>query len=339
MKRIFLFFCCAAPLVLLLGFFSCSSEAEIKRILGVSAKAPVFIDCRPVSSTEIVFNFSVDVRLVSANFDPELEIESVEEGQSLKITFTRPLEAGRRIIADILVEDSKRNSLNVVVPFRARNDRMPSLIINEVRTEFSRPRVEFVEFFAPEPGNLGAMRLFIASNSLTVPVYEFPPAEIKAGEYIVLHLRTLDEASVDETGDDLTLSGGNEARPDARDLWVPGSVKLLRRTDALWIMDQDGRIIDALLLSESPTGNWSNRNIGEAAEFLGREKAWLPPEGEAPEGWIPDPASAVSSAGTTATRTICRDESIPPERRRGNWYVTVTSGNSPGRPNDPRRHN
>jgi hypothetical protein len=104
-------------------------------------------------------------------------------------------------------------------------------------------------------------------------------------------------------------------------------------------MDQDDRIIDAILLSENPNTNWANNNVAGAAEFLGKNHAWLPADGaEAEDGWIPSPADAVITAGTTATRTICRDESLPPERRAANWYITVTSGATPGKPNNPRRH-
>jgi len=326
---------------------SCSTESGIQQILGVRVEAPVFLDCRPVSSTELVFKFSHSVRVVSLNFDPVLEAGSIEEGREVKITFTQPPEEGQKFTADILVEDSDRNTLNVIVPFRARNDRMPSLVFNELRTEYTKPKVEFVEFFTREPGNLGALRLFIAGYSLSKPVYEFSPAEVKAGEYIVLHLRTIEEGCMDETGSNLAYSGGTEAQNDARDLWIPGNTKLLHKTDALWLLDQDDRIIDAVLLSETSGDEWNKKDaaIASAAEFLGRGKGWLPPakdmpgEGVQPGQWIPDPSGAVITGNTTNTRTICRDETIPPEPRAANWYITATSSATPGKPNSSKRFN
>ena len=337
MKNCRFFYRWLAAALLIFVACSCSTEGNIQQIIKTSVEVPVFLDCRPVSATEIVFSFSAPVKVVALNFDPGLEVESIDEGREVKINFGRPLEAGRRITADILVEDSGRNSLNVIVPFRARNDRMPALVFNELRTEFSRPRVEFVEFLALEAGNLGAMKLFIAGHSVSKPVYEFPPAEVKVGEYIVLHLRTLDEASVDETGTNLGLSGGNEALDTARDFWFPGSSKLLHRTSALWLTDQDGRIIDAVLLCENPS-EWGKNNSAVAAELLGRSGAWLPREGDGENGWIPGHADAVSTAGTTATRTINRDQSIPPARRAANWYISATSNATPGKENSTRRY-
>ena len=323
---------------------ACSTEGDIQQILGTSVQPPVFVDCRPVSATEIVFTFSQPVKVISLNFDGEIEPESVKEGSEVKITLARPLEEGKKITADLLVEDSGRNSLNVIVPFRARNDRMPALVFNELRFDSSGSKVEYVEFFTPEAGNLGAMRLFIAHQSLSAPLYEFPPVEVKAGEYIVLHFRTVEEGCVDETGPKLDLSGGVEAQSTARDFWIPGSKKLLHNTNGLWLLDQDDGIIDALLLAETPdlagVSAALAKTFAAAAEYLGAANGWLPPSGKRPAaGWIPSPSDAVLTKGTTNTRTLCRNEVILPERRAINWYVAATSCATPGEKNNPKRFN
>jgi hypothetical protein len=323
-------------LALVLTAFSCSSEGELQDILGLDpeTKSPVFRDCRPVSPTEVVFTFSHPVTVVSVVFEPALEIDSVEDGSEVTVTFTGNIEAGIRITADILVEDSKKDTLNVIVPFRARNDRMPALVFNELRTEYSKPKAEFVEFLASESGNLGAMRLFIAGYSVSEPIYEFPPAEVTAGEYIVFHVRTLEEGCVDETGSNLALSGGTDAHSNARDFWLANTAEMLRKTDALWLMDQDDRIIDAVIFSENPGDSWGNSKVAEAAKLLGAKKAWLPlSNGNEDEHWSPSPDDVVTSKGTTVSKTICRDESLPAEPRAGNWYVTATNGLTPGEKN------
>jgi hypothetical protein len=326
------------PAIVAVFALSCSSEGDIRQVFTTNPEPPVFLDSQPVSSTEVAFRFSKPVQVRSINFSPELEVLEIKDGAEVIITFAEPLAPGKRITADILVEDSARNTLDVIKTFRARNDRMPVLVFNELRTEFNNPRVEFVEFLALEAGNMGALRLFIAGYSLTRPFYEFPAAEVRAGEYIVLHLRTLSNDSVDETGDDLTLSGGTDASDTGRDFWVPGSAKRLHRTSALWIMNQDDRIIDAVILVENPS-DWGRNNTIAAAEFLARNGAWLPADGSpATEGWVPGPADAVRTAGTTATRTINRDQSIPPAPRAGNWYITATGDATPGRENSTRRH-
>jgi len=337
MKRLFGF--CRRLLVLVpVLLAACSSDGSILQILTRTAQAPVFLACKPISSTELVFNFSVPVRLVSLTFDHDLEVASTEEGESVRVTFAKATEIGQRITADILVEDASRNSLNVIVPFRARNDRMPALVLNELRTEYSRPRVEFIEFLVLKSGNMGAMRLFISGNSLTEPFYEFPPAEVRAGEYIVLHLRSIEDGAIDETGSNLNLATASGAQSGVRDFWVNRTAKPLHKTSALWLMDQDDVILDALVLSESPD-DWGKNNTVEAAKFLAEKGSWLPRSGNAADSeWIPAHADAVSTRGTTLTRTICRDESVSPSRRAGGWYITATGNATPGQPNSAKRH-
>ena len=322
-----------------LSVFSCSTEGVLKDIIGTNAEAPVFLDCRPVSSKEMVFRFSRSVRVVSLFFNPVRAAEYVEKDDEISVTFTKALDAGMKLTADIIVKDSANNTLNVIVPFRARNDRMPQMIFNELRTEYSKPKVEFLEFKTLGAGNLGALRLFIAGHSLSNPAYEFPPTEVKAGEFIVLHLRTVEDGCVDETGQDLALSKGAEALDTARDFWVPGAAKLLHKTDALWLMDQDDKIIDAILLCEKPDAKWSSEAIAEAAKFIGLKKAWLPSSGDSKaDGVGLEPKDAVLTAGTTNTRTICRDESLPRQNRAGSWYIAATSSATPGKPNSAKRY-
>jgi hypothetical protein len=191
-----------------------------------------------------------------------------------------------------------------------------------------------VELKILEAGNLGALRLYIAGNTKNPLVFEFPPVEVAADEYLVLHLRTLDSdiGAVNETGPDLALSGGNEAHEQARDFWVPGSAKLLHPTDVVYLTDQDDNIIDAVMLSNLPESWWSKEEFVQAADMLHRQKAWLSEEGK-----IPGPQDAVITEKTTLTRSICREESVSDSDNAGDWYITVGSGATPGGPNNPKR--
>jgi hypothetical protein len=125
------------------------------------------LETKALSSTEIAFRFSKPVKMVSLFLEPFSEVLSFEEGEELLVTLAKPMREGEKITADILVEDEQRNTLNVLTPFRARNDRVPKLVINELRTTYSNPRVEFVEFVSRSAGNMGALRLFAANYSLS----------------------------------------------------------------------------------------------------------------------------------------------------------------------------
>ncbi|MDR3275847.1 MAG: hypothetical protein LBT11_01330 [Treponema sp.] len=303
---------------------ACTTESAIQQVLGISAETPVFLACRPVSPREISFLFSRAVRVDSLRFSVPAEIASISSGETVRVNLTEPLEPGARVTADILVADEEGNTLNVLVSFMARNDNMPKLMITEVRTEYSKPRVEFVEFYTLTPGNLGALRLFAEGNGASSPLYEFPPVSVNAGEYIVVHLRSLYEEAVDETGKDLAAtppSKENEALASARDFWIPGAKKQLKKeAGAVYFLNQDDEVLDALLFSGSG-GDWPEKMVA-VVQFLADKAAWT--------------GTPLSSQGTTATRSLCRREDQRDSNSAGDWYIAASSGSTPGARNNPK---
>jgi hypothetical protein len=312
----------------------CSSETVLEDLAGVHAEGPVFLGARAVSATRVEFSFNKEVAVQALRLDSGVAAETLEHGAVAAAILSQALPEGQRLIADLLVEDAQGNTLTVLTPFTARNDRMPRLRITEVRTEYSKPKVELVEFRTETAGQVGALRLVSSERGLEDPLFTFPPAELAAGEYVVLHLRTLDPASLDETGTDLSLSVGTEAGP-ARDFWRPGAEKLVRKTDALALLDQDGRALDAVLLSETADAAWTKDTLSRAATVFEEGLFWKKKTGET--GPLL-PADAADSRGTTATRTICRDEAVADSDTRADWYVTVTGGATPGAPNSTDRY-
>ena len=303
-------------------------------MLGSSSQAPVFRECRAVSENEIEFEFSQPVKITSLSFDPVIAITSIENGSTVRVTLEENTSPGALLTADLLAEDGNRNTINVLVPLRTRNNRMPALVINEVRTEYSKPKAEFIEFKMKKPGNLGAMRVFIAGGSQKPTIYEFSPVEVGKGEYVVLHLRKIEDECKDEYSDNLDESGGTDSSPTARDFWVQGTAKLINKTGMIYVLDQDDRVLDAVMISEKKDAWWAKDYLAEAAEFLYSQGAWKSADGE-----ICSPADAVNSASTTNTRTICRDETVENTNTKTDWYIVYTSNATPGKPNNTRRWN
>ncbi len=311
---------------------ACAPEAPFEGVLNVDASAPTFLGCAATEADRVEFVFSEPVVVSSLRFDRARPAAVSENAASIAVTFPAPLEEGGRYVADFIVEDPEGNTLSVLVPFRAKNDRMPPLLITEVRTEYSKPKAEYVELHLRGAGQLGGMRLVSSSRGFDDPVFVFPRAEAAAGEYVVVHLRTLDSGCVDETGA-LDASAGADAFPTGRDFWLPESEKSIRKTDAIALLDMDGRVLDAILLSETPGGTWKNEQLAAAAARL--QGAWKRADGSA--GALL-PADAVASGDATSSRTICRAESAPDTDGAADWYVTVTKGATPGRANNPDRY-
>ncbi|MCL2179870.1 MAG: hypothetical protein FWB83_01965 [Treponema sp.] len=332
MKKCFLLF---GTLIFL---SSCTTPEAVStaRMLGGSSQALLYMGCRAVSGTSVEFEFSQAVTIKRLIFEPEISIASIEDGSTVKVTLEESAEPGSLITVDLLAEDENNNSINVLVSFRARNSRMPGLIINEICTEYSKPKTEYIEFKMKTDGNLGAMRVIIMgnTNSSSQTIYEFQPVEVKENDYVVLHLRTVDENARDEYGINIDESGGSNASASARDFWIPGSSKLIHKeAAAIYVLDQSDDVLAAVMISSDTNPWWNKDYFAEAANFLFSRNAWLSPDGQ--RG---GPADAVRSTGTTNTRTICRDETAENTNTRADWYVTVTSGATAGRPNNPNRY-
>jgi hypothetical protein len=232
----------------------------------------------------------------------------------------------------VSAEDEHGNIIDEKIPCVVKNTRVPALVINELRTEYSKLKAEFIEFKMLSAGNLGALQVFAVGNNKTPLIYEFAPVEVEEGEYVVLHLRTLEDSCKDEYGDSLDESGGTDSSPNARDFWIPGSTKLLRNTDAVYVMDQDDRVLDAVMIAENPNSKW-NKNLVGAAELLFNNGAW-----ESGAGTACTPADAADTSGvkSSATKSVSRDETAENTRTAADWYVTANGGATPGRPNVPR---
>jgi hypothetical protein len=263
-----------------------------------------------------------------------MEFETIEEGSTIKIKLAEEPEPGQLIKAGLQVIDDCENTVSELITFRSRNNHVPKMQINELRTEYSGNdlKAEFIEFKMFSDGNLGALRVFAVSNEKNPMIYEFMPVEVKDGEYIVLHLRTPEESCKDEYGENLNESGGTESSSTARDLWIPGLNKLLRKTDVVYVLDQDNNVLDAVMIADTPSSSWNKAYFTEAADFLFGKGAW-----KSPAGTVCSPADAVNSSKTTTTRSICRDETVENTHTAANWYVTVNSGATPGKHNNNKR--
>jgi len=333
-KLLFLLGVCIA-----LGSCSTGEAATAVLMMGSSSQAPVFLNCRAVSDDTVEFEFSQPVKVTSLNFEPVIEINSIENGSTVTVKFCEGLTPGCLFAADLLAEDEKKNTINVLVPFRARNSRMPKLVINEICTETASAaagkKEEFIEFKMKSTGNLGAMRIVINGNTTAAKetVYEFSPVEVKKDEYVVLHLRTFNQSSIDEYTDNLDESVGVNASPAARDFWIAGETKLLHKTAMIYVLDQDDNVLDAVMLSENQDNWWAKDYFAETAEFLFNSGAW-----KSTNGNVCGPQDAVASGKTTNTRTVCRDETVENSNTAKDWYITDTSCATPGKPNNPKRY-
>ena len=208
------------------------------------------------------------------------------------------------------------------------------LVINELQTEYSSitKRYEFIEFKVKRTGNLNGIRLFIMADQKNPFIYDFPDINVSLGDYITLHLRTPEGDCKNELGDNLSLSGGTDSCNTARDLWVASSKKILCLTDIVYLEDEGGNVMDAVVLNENPSTKWDKNvaHFAEITEFLFYEGVW-----KAANGGMPTPLDVVntSSIKTFTTKSICRYEGREISHTANDWYVSGT-GTTPGLANN-----
>ena len=336
MKKNYVLLLGACTILMCVMSGSCTTgDQGISAIMGGSSQALLYLGSRAISEDEVEFEFSRPVTVKQLNFQPEIGIVSVEDGKTVRIKTDGEIEPGILLTADLLAEDEKRNTINVLVSFRSRNNRMPGIVINELCTEYANPRTEFIEFKITSNGNLGAMRVFIVgnSNASRETIFEFKPLEVKKDEYITLHLRTVEEGCIDEYGTRKDESAGRNAFPTARDFWIPGNTKRMHKeATAVYVLDQDDKVLCAVMISNQTANWWGKEYFAEVAELLFSQDAW-----KSKSGQICGPADAISTVRTTNTRTINRDETVKNTNTAADWYITATSGATPGRENNTKR--
>ena len=205
------------------------------------------------------------------------------------------------------------------------------LELNELYTEYSgtKKRTEYIEFKVKQTGNLNGFSLHIMYNGKTPFIYSFPDIDVTLGEYITLHLRTLESGCVNELSADLTMSGGTDSCSTARDLWVSGNDKLLHQTDIVYLLDAYGRFIDAIIMNEAPRATWNKNqsHFTEIVEYLFINGMW-----KSVDNQMPSPFDAVDTSAikTATTKSVSRYERKENSHTSNDWYITASSGASPG---------
>jgi hypothetical protein len=293
-------------------------------------EAAKFVGFNLFSKKEIHFYFLEAFNDVSCTFTPYREIDCIQDGKTVKVLLKENLELQTKFVIEFNVKDVWENSLSIKVPMFI-NDWIPKMEINELCTEDLNPRAEFIEFKVKSAGNLDGLQLYIMWDAKSPYVFDFPAVDVKSGEYVTLHLRTRGSACVNELGEDLSESAGTDSCPTARDLWVPGSSKLLHKTDIVYLQDANGGILDAVVLNEAPGKTWDKNlaHFAEITEYLYNKGMW-----KSADGQLPGPLDAVNTLKTSATRSINRYEEKENTHTANDWYIPDLLGSSsPGQPN------
>jgi len=310
---------------------SCAMDPSVVSVWGGDFSVPEIISLVTVDKAEIAAQFTSAVTVSKAfvvipgDSETGIPVDWLPgtEGNSVRFLLEGAVGVGVQAALSATVTDERGNTLSFSMPFTGYNDRVATLLINEVRTDYSKPKVEYIEFLVLKEGNLGGIEICNAMNTVR-PFWEFPAVEVSAGDFILYHLRSVEEGLVDET-DAIDVSAGIDARPLARDFWDTLTSAPLKKTNVIILRDRKGgTIMDALLSAESEKTDWPNGTVASAAEAAVTEGAWLPG---------PLVSDAVVSTGTSPTRTLGRSTDSADSGAKTDWAICATGKCTPGATN------
>ena len=297
---------------------SCTLTPEGISILSGNYESPKFLELKVNSKNSLQLLFSTSINLENLRIYPldenqEVKVESKNLGEGLwQIDASSDFDCRKKYLIEGYVLDQRGNSLYFKDSFIGFNGRVPKVVINEIRTEYSKPKVEFIELKVLSEGNLGGMELVVASDG-EEKSYVFPAIEVKPDELVVLHFRKIEDGCIDEIENDKELSTATESSSSV-DLWIENTSARIAKSDVILLKNKrQGEVVDSVLYMESSASSWKTPFLSECAELA-----------LASESWIGNP---VISDGVTATRTLSR---VNFNKDASAWIVTATSKASPG---------
>ena len=336
----------------------CKSSVDGIDFLQGDFSVPVLENVQVMDSHSVCLDFSkpVSVNAACVSEKPEdgeimgqrentVSVSSVLEDDGYKVNFMMEEKSkiGQKYILDAELEDESGNTLTVQVEFKGFNDRIPSLVMSELRMKKKSKKSgpEFVEFYALSSGNTSGLALVSGANG-EENRYEFPAMEVKAGEYIVLHLRNDCEGSVDETGTKLSLATAPDCSNTARDLFAPRGDKDKRflgiGSDVIYLQNVNtGELYDALLVVDKKKNPEKiPDSLLDAALLVERSGLWLDADGN-PSCTVAsavDGSSIDKDAHSLNRRKVKSLDKDSHPAQAGMWYeVEKSKLQTPGLPN------
>ncbi|MGA2380317.1 MAG: hypothetical protein ABSG85_13535 [Spirochaetia bacterium] len=276
---------------------------------------------------EISISFDEDAGLCAdkTRITPPLAVTDVT-GPSKNVLLRGEEQApGRPYVLEAEARDAHGNSASFVAQFYGFNARVPRLLINEFTPRGSGNHPDLVELKVLSAGNMGGVVLCLGSPGSYDARMVFPPFEVGAGSYIVVHLKPSGEAGeVDETTD-TAASKGFDASDTAFDFWLRDGRGLGGNNGVLSLCDRPGgTCMDGVLYSnrtiqsDEQNGGFGSDEMRARAEELVRCGAWKPAGGRV------TPEDGVSPEGSTGTRSICRSSASIDTDRPEDWHIVPT---------------
>ena len=241
---------------------SCKISPEGIRILESDYTTPKLINIQLSNSSQLFIEFDKEIAL------KQLEITNKENSENKILVDLANIEKNTAFFIDCktnfsilekydffgVAEDEKFNTLTFSATLQGFNANVPKLAISELRTYYQKPSMEFVELVAQTDGNIVGMVLEVYYKSEPTKLL-LPPVDVKSGDYIIVHGRSLDETCVNES-DNWTVASHKDAVADVLDLWINADSKVIGNSGVIFT-----HRIEILIHPQPLAQSHVNRNI------------------------------------------------------------------------------
>lgn len=315
-------------------------------------RAPAFISVEQPDNTTLLLSFdqSVNARVEDFISHGDFSLNGVAaEDRMLRVSIQDADDPGREYFIEGRVEDDSGNSLWFILPFYGFNNSRAVLVLSEFINENSKSRYEKVELYVSQAGNLGGITVYNGAAGEHKAKMVFASQEVEAGEYLVVHFRSLegDDAEtgqVDEYGTEeevLNRASSPQATANVRDFWAEGSQGLSDTNGALSIYHNpsaEAELMDAML--------YSNRSFDPDSDHgsFGTAYTWAVMQAIFKAGgWVAEndtirPEDCLRTEASTSTRSLNRDPLFSDSNSPSDWHIVPTGKSSFGKENSTEVH-
>ncbi len=251
------------------------------------------------------FDLSPALKAASGGYGKvDTECQLSEDGYIITCSARGQYEIGKAYEIFGCVDDKAGNSLTFCLPFTGYNSHFPKLVMTEVQVKYKKYkdniyRCEYVEFLALTEGNLSGLELVSAADG-EAKKFDFPPQTVKAGELILVHLRSAGSGCITES-EDLNASTAAHSGKNIRDIWAANEkARLSDNSDVIVLRNSiDGKIYDALMYSTEDAVEWGKNQVVFAEKVA---------ESGIYESSLVSEAEVNSGLGASAVKAFCRTD-------------------------------
>ncbi|NCC65712.1 MAG: hypothetical protein EOM15_13765, partial [Spirochaetia bacterium] len=267
----------------------------------VDCTPPILTNIETLDSQTVLFTFNeiIDHQTVSLTCCGNSVRTKMVHNQQLTISLNKPIALAQSQAIEGSVCDIRGNSTYFSISAWAKNEQIPTLLINEFTTKGNETHPDRVELIATSRGNIAGMTLYAGTKDTWTDRIILPDRWVERGTYLVV---SFTEGAVHEDlhcSELLTGLGSNN-----------GCLTLAKTPH--W----NSTILDAVVWGNHSTSTYDgfgSKALKDAVQFLYNQGHWRSNSCN----------ESVDSTNSTATRSICRD-SLRDTNSSTDWYICAT---------------